>query len=163
MRISHFLSCVHCLCSCHYAPARRAWAHVLCTLLIGICRQHLEPPFTFPSPGWTTPGLPASPHTLCSSHAAILLTLFWTHSAPVCPHLPCTGEPQTGCNTPEVVSQVQNRREGSFFSWHKVYIPWDTREIPFSVCVPVSCLWNRAIPVPQVFCPYKFWCAQIMQ
>lgn len=41
--------CVQCLWSCHRAPLKRAWLHVLCTFPSDICTDQWDPSWAFPT------------------------------------------------------------------------------------------------------------------
>ena len=58
-RTSHDSFCVYCLWSCPSALLERAWLSLLCILRSGVCIHWCDPPWPFPSSGWTVPPLSA--------------------------------------------------------------------------------------------------------
>lgn len=105
----HVPICVHCLWSCPWAPLKRIWLPLLCTLYSGVCTYWwlLSPRKSFP--GWIVSALSLSSKERCSNPIIILVALRWT--PPICLYLPWTRKLRTGPSAWGVALPVLSREK----------------------------------------------------
>lgn len=112
--ISYVQACGHCLMSIHCALSKRVWLHPHYIVWSVGHRQQLDSPFTFSPTVEQRSSLSHSPYVLCSSPSH--------PGGPLLDLLQCVniflvlGSPKL--DTPDLVSQVPNRGEGSFLRTH---------------------------------------------